>query len=142
MVPNDDCYMDIDENTTDKWGIPVPRFHWKWSEHEINQIRHGFETAKKIFANMGADLGEIPKPEDAILKGGEIIHEVGTARMGDDAKSSVTNQWGQTWDCKNLFIMDGGVFASNPHKNCTLTILTLAMRNSSWLAGQLKQETL
>jgi choline dehydrogenase-like flavoprotein len=50
----------------------------------------------------------------------------------------VTNQWGQTWDCPNLFVMDGGVFASNPHKNCTLTIMTLAMRNSAWLADQLK----
>ena len=139
MVPNEHCYMDIDDKVTDKWGIPVARFHWKWSEHEINQVQHGLETAKKIFANMGVDLGELPAPEKAILKGGEIIHEVGTTRMGSDPKESVTNQWGQTWDCKNLFVMDGGVFASNPHKNCTLTILTLAMRNANWLASQMQQ---
>lgn len=53
--------------------------------------------------------------------------------MGASAKDSVTNQYGQNWDCDKLFVMDGGVFASNPHKNCTLTILTLAMRNASWL---------
>lgn len=142
MLPNDDCYMDIDDSVTDKWGIPVARFHWKWSDREINQVRHGLETAKKIFANMGADVGELPEPEDAILKGGQIIHEVGTTRMGDNPASSVTNQWGQTWDCDNLFIMDAGVFASNPHKNCTLTIMTLAMRNADWLAGQIKQGAL
>ena len=142
MVPNEHCYMEIDKDVKDKWGIPVAKFHWKWSENELNQVRHGLETAKKIFANMDADPGELPSPEEAILKGGEIIHEVGTTRMGDDPGTSVTNEWGQTWDCKNLFIMDGGVFASNPHKNCTLTILTLAMRNSSWLAGQIQQGSL
>ena len=57
--------------------------------------------------------------------------------MGDDAATSVVNQWGRTWDVENLYVMDGGVFASNPHKNCTLTILTLAMRNATQLAAQL-----
>lgn len=55
---------------------------------------------------------------------------------------SVPHVWGQTWDCPNLFVMDAGTFASNPHKNCTLTILTLAMRNADWLAGQIKQGAL
>jgi len=134
--------MEIDDEVTDKWGIPVAKFHWKFSEHEINQVKHGLETAKKIFANMGADVGDLPAPEDAILKGGQIIHEVGATRMGEDPTDSVTNQWGQTWDCPNLFVMDAGTFASNPHKNCTLTILTLAMRNADWLAGQIKQGAL
>jgi choline dehydrogenase-like flavoprotein len=138
MLPNDDCYMDIDPSVTDKWGIPVPRFHWKWSQHELKQVEHGLKTAKAILETMGATVGELPAAEEAIKKGGEIIHEVGTTRMGDSPEDSVTNQWGQTWDCPNLFVMDGGVFASNPHKNCTLTIMTLAMRNSAWLADQLK----
>ena len=86
---------------------------------------------------MGATVGDLPPAEKAISKGGEIIHEVGTTRMGSSKKDSVTNQWGQTWDCNNLFVMDAGVFASNPHKNCTLTIMTLAMRNSTWLAQQI-----
>ena len=142
MLPNDNCYMDIDPSVTDKWGIPVPRFHWKWSEHELKQVEHGLKTAKAILETMGATVGELPTPEEAIKKGGEIIHEVGTTRMGDSPEDSVTNQWGQTWDSPNLFVMDGGVFASNPHKNCTLTIMTLAMRNSAWLATQLEAGTL
>jgi choline dehydrogenase-like flavoprotein len=138
MVPNRHCYMDLDEKVSDKWGIPSARFHWQWASSELNQIQHGLETARDIFRTMGADVSDdLPDPEDAILKGGEIIHEVGTTRMGSSPSDSVTNQWGQTWDCRNLFVMDGGVFASNPHKNCTLTIMTLAMRNASWMASQL-----
>ncbi|PKM20973.1 MAG: GMC family oxidoreductase [Gammaproteobacteria bacterium HGW-Gammaproteobacteria-15] len=142
MLPNEHCYMDIDPQVTDKWGIPVARFHWQWSEHELKQVEHGLKTAKAILETMGATVGELPAAKDAIRKGGEIIHEVGTTRMGSSSKDSVTNQWGQSWDCPNLFVMDGGVFASNPHKNCTLTIMTLAMRNSAWLADQLTAGTL
>lgn len=142
MLPNEHCYMDIDPEVKDKWGIPVARFHWRWSEHELKQVAHGLQTAKAILTTMGATVGELPTPEQAILKGGQIIHEVGTTRMGASPTDSVCNQWGQTWDCPNLFVMDGGVFASNPHKNCTLTIMTLAMRNASWLSEQLLSQKL
>jgi choline dehydrogenase-like flavoprotein len=137
MVPNEHCYMEIDEVVKDKWGIPVAKFHWRWSEQELNQIEHGLKTAKDILTTMGATITDIPSPEEAIKKGGEIIHEVGSTRMGASPEHSVTNQYGQTWDCENVFVMDAGVFASNPHKNCTLTIMTLAMRNASWLSSQL-----
>lgn len=137
MLPNDQSYMEIDDSTVDKWGIPVAKFHFAWSDRELKQIEHGLLTAKLLLETMGAEVGELPVAEKAISKGGEIIHEVGTTRMGTDPKESVTNQWGQTWDCENLFVMDAGVFASNPHKNCTLTIMTLAMRNATWLATQL-----
>ncbi len=137
MLPNANCYLEIDERLKDQWGIPVVKFHWKWSNQELNQVRHGLQTASAIFTNMGATIDALPSPEEAIKKGGQIIHEVGTTRMGNSPKTSVTNQYGQTWDCENIFVMDGGVFASNPHKNCTLTIMTLAMRNATWLASQL-----
>ena len=139
MVPNEHCYMEIDDKVNDKWGIPVVKFHWKWSEQELNQVAHGLQTAKAILTTMGASISKLPDPEKAIKKGGEIIHEVGTTRMGASPSDSVTNQHGQTWDCDNLFVMDGGVFASNPHKNCTLTIMTLTMRNATWLAGQIEK---
>jgi len=143
MLPNNGSYMEIDENVKDQWGIPVAKFHWEWSEHELKQVEHGLQTAKQILENMGAVFDRpLPKAKDAILKGGQIIHEVGSTRMGSSAKTSVTNQWGQTWDCPHLFVMDAGVFASNPHKNCTLTIMTLAMRNASWLSKQLKNRAL
>tara|TARA_B100000900_G_scaffold230679_1_gene195887 strand:+ start:297 stop:1991 length:1695 start_codon:yes stop_codon:yes gene_type:complete len=140
MLPNPHCYMEIDERVKDKWGIPVAKFHWRWSEHEINQVAHGQRTAAKIIELLGGKLGDAKQsPEDAIKKGGEIIHEVGTTRMGTNAKESVTNEWGQTWDVPNLYVMDGGVFASNPHKNCTLTLMTLAMRNADHLSKSMRR---
>ena len=139
MLPNEHCYMDIDENVRDKWGIPVPRFHWQWSQHELSQVRHGLDTIRQIVELMGAELPPLPAPEEAIKKGGEIIHEVGTTRMGTSRRDSVTDQWGKAWDCSNLYVMDGGVFASNPHKNCTLTLMTLAMRNANHLARELSR---
>ena len=140
MLPNPHCYMEIDERVKDKWGIPVAKFHWRWSDHEINQVAHGQRTAGKIIELLGGKLGDAEQsPEDAIKKGGEIIHEVGTTRMGTNAKESVTNEWGQTWDVPNLYVMDGGVFASNPHKNCTLTLMTLAMRNADHLSKSIRR---
>ena len=140
MVASDNCYMEIDEHVKDQWDIPVPRFHWKWSDYELKQVAHGQKTARRIIETMGGYVYQPEQtPEEAIKKGGEIIHEVGTTRMGTTAKNSVTNQWGQTWDVRNLFVMDGGVFASNPHKNCTLTLMTLAMRNADHLGKALRR---
>jgi choline dehydrogenase-like flavoprotein len=138
MLPNDHCYMEIDETVRDQWGIPVVKFHWQWSEQELNQVVHGMETVERLVTTAGGVV-TTPKraPEEMLKKGGEIIHEVGTTRMGASARDSVTDDHGQSWDCPNLFVMDGAVFASNPHKNCTLTLMTLAMRNASWLAGAL-----
>ena len=138
MVQSDNCYCEIDEEVKDKWGIPVLKFHWQWSEQELNQVAHGLEWGKKIIEAMGGIVNNPDvTPQQAIKAGGQIIHEVGTTRMGDNPATSVVNQWGQCWDVDNLYIMDGGVFTSNPHKNCTLTILTLAMRNATHLAEQM-----
>ena len=53
MIPNDDCYAELDPNVKDKFGIPVLRFHWKWSEHEISQAAHMQKTAADIIEAMG-----------------------------------------------------------------------------------------
>ena len=138
MVPNKDCYCELDPNVVDQWGIPVLRFHWKWADHEIKQAEHMQQT----FAELLEQMGGKPKPlsgRDAIKKPGEIIHEVGTARMGSKAAESVTNQWGQTWDVKNLLLLDGATLPSNPDKNPTLTILALAWRSSEWLMEEMKR---
>lgn len=138
MVPNKDCYCELDPKVVDQWGIPVLRFHWKWGDHEIGQAEHMQQT----FAELLSEMGGNPKPlsgRDAIKKPGEIIHEVGCARMGDKASTSVTNQYCQTWDVKNLFLMDGAVMPSNPDKNPTLTILALAWRNCEWLMDGMKK---
>jgi choline dehydrogenase-like flavoprotein len=73
-----------------------------------------------------------------IAAGGRIIHEVGVTRMGSDPKTSVLNANCQAWDAKNLFVTDGGPLTSQADKNCTWTILALAMRTSEYIAEQRK----
>jgi choline dehydrogenase-like flavoprotein len=143
MIPNADSWCEIDPAAKDQWGIPTLRFHFKWSEHELNMVRHFQQTTKQIIERLGGVInwGDDP-PEQSISKGGQIIHEVGTTRMGDDPETSVTNQYGQTWDVPNLFIADGGVFPSKAHKNPTLTIMALAWRGSEYLADQLGKQNL
>jgi choline dehydrogenase-like flavoprotein len=143
MIPNADSYCEIDSESKDKWGIPTLRFHFKWSQHELNMVAHFQQTTKAIIERLGGRLeyGDVT-PAEAISKGGQIIHEVGTTRMGDSATNSVTNQYGQTWDVDNLFITDGGVFATKAHKNPTLTIMTLAWRSCDYLADQLGRREL
>ena len=138
MIPNKDCYCELDPKVVDQWGIPVLRFHWKWSDHEIKQAEHMQQT----FAEMIELMGGTAKPKsgrDAIQRPGEIIHEVGTARMGPDERTSITNEYCQTWEVKNLFLMDGAVLPSNPDKNPTLTILALAWRSSEYLMEEMKR---
>jgi choline dehydrogenase-like flavoprotein len=79
---------------------------------------------------------------EAIAPGGFIIHEVGGAIMGADRQKSVTNEWCQTWDVKNLFLTDGAVFASNADKNPTLTIMALAWRSADHIADMMRRKEL
>ncbi len=144
MIPNDDCYCEIDPDVVDQWGIPVLRFHWKWAEAELLQAKHMQETFREIIDTMGGQVIENPelKKDYGIKKGGEIIHEVGSARMGDDPKTSACNQFCQTWDHKNLFLTDGASFASNADKNPTLSIMAIAWRATEYMAAEAKKGNL
>ncbi|HTK53877.1 MAG TPA: GMC family oxidoreductase [Gemmatimonadaceae bacterium] len=141
QIPNDDCYCEIDPTVVDQYGIPVLRFHWKWTDHEINQVKHMQETFRAIIAEMGGEaFSPMPTKEQdyGIANGGSIIHELGGARMGKDAATSVVNANCQAHDVKNLFIADGAPFVSQADKNPTWTILALSMRTSDYIAQQRK----
>ena len=95
QVISDDCYCEIDPDKVDKWGIPVLRFHWKWSQHEIRQVKHMQDTFEALIHAMGGTpLWKKPGPESdyGIATGGRIIHELGCVQMGSDPKKSVLNQ--------------------------------------------------
>lgn len=141
MVPNEDSYCEIDPNTVDQWGIPVLRFHWKWTDHEYQQVKHMQETFRAIIAEMGGQaMNPMPSAEQGygIAAGGRIIHELGVTRMGNDPRSSVVNRNCQAHDVKNLFVVDGGPFVSQADKNPTWTILALAWRTSDHIVAQRK----
>ena len=133
MIPHDDTYCEIDPNVVDAYGIPVLRFHAKFSEHEVNQAKHMQETFREIIHEMGGTPLS-PMPTREALYGlepvGRIIHEVGTTRMGNDPRTSVLNAHCQSWDVKNMFVTDGAPFVSNADKNPTLSILALAWRTT------------
>jgi choline dehydrogenase-like flavoprotein len=145
MIPNRDSYCEIDEDVVDKWGIPVLRFHWKWSDHEIKQTKHMQETFRQLIEHMGGvALDKMPGKDEGygIAKGGQIIHEVGCVRMGDSPRTSVLNQYCQAHEVKNLFVADGGPFVTNADKNVTWTILALSMRTSEHIAEEFKKGNL
>jgi choline dehydrogenase-like flavoprotein len=139
MIPNEDCYCEIDPDVVDEWGIPVLRFHWKWSEHELNMAAHMQRTFATIVEEMGGRVLSTVQEDGAkaIAAPGQIIHEVGGVRMGSRPDDSVLNEWCQAWEVANLFVMDGGPFVTNPDKNCTHTLMALAWRSSDYLIQQL-----
>ena len=141
MIPNEKSYCEIDPDRKDQWGIPVLRFHFAWTDHEYNQVRHMQQTFRALVQEMGGTVfNQMPTREQGygIAAGGQIIHELGTVRMGSTEKNSALNAQCQAWDCKNLFVTDGGPFVTNPDKNVTWTILALAMRTSEYIAQQRK----
>ena len=136
---------ELDPNVVDQFGIPVLRFNYKWSDYERLQAKHMQDTCEEIFHAMGATpLGDKPgKDKDyGLLAPGQIIHEVGTTRMGDDPKTSVTNSMCQLHDAKNVFVVDAGPFTSQADKNCTWTIMALSMRTSEFVVEELKKQNL
>jgi choline dehydrogenase-like flavoprotein len=144
MIPNADSYCEIDPTVVDKWGIPVLRFHYKWSDYELNQVKHMQETFRAIIQEMGGTpTSPMPSKEDGygIAAGGRIIHEVGVTRMGNNPSSSVLNRNCQAHDVKNLFVADGGPLPSQADKNCTWTILALSMRTAEYIAEARKAGT-
>ncbi len=192
MIPNEQSFCEIDPEVKDQWGIPVLRFHWGWSDHELNQVRHMQDTFRAILESMGGriaptsargggagqpttglgpqrgqqapqtgqagpqtgqtnapagqptstgqPMGQAAAPgRPPISRGGAIIHEVGTVRMGDDPQTSVLNKYCQAHDVRNLFVADAAPFVSNADKNPTHTIVALAWRTAEYLADELRK---
>jgi choline dehydrogenase-like flavoprotein len=142
MIPNEKSYCEIDPEKKDRYGIPVLRFHWEWSDNEINQVKHMQETFRALIEQMGGTVSN-PMPDKSrgygISNGGSIIHEVGGVRMGEDSRSSALNANCQAHECKNLFVADGAPFVGQADKNPTWTILALAWRTSEGIARMMKE---
>lgn len=139
-------YCEIDPKVVDKYGIPVLRFNVKPTEYEIKQAKHMKETFKEIMHAMGAVItfggDDDEKNNYGLHAPGNIIHEAGTVRMGNDPKRSALNKWCQAHDCKNLFCVDGGPFVSQADKNITWTILALSMRTSEYIIDEMKKRNI
>ncbi len=141
MIPNEQSYCEVDSSAVDQWGIPVLKFHFQWGQEEVHMARHMQETFQEIVNAAGGKVIESSGAEQdwGISAGGQGIHEVGGARMGNSPKTSILNSYCQAWECKNLFVTDGAPFVSLGDKNPTLTILALAWRTSEHIASEMKK---
>jgi choline dehydrogenase-like flavoprotein len=145
MIPNEDCYCELDPTTVDRFGIPVLRFHWKFTDHEYNQARHMQQTFRSLIEAMGGTVfSQMPSREQGfgLATGGTIIHELGGVRMGNDRSRSVVNANCQAHDVKNLFVADGSPFVTQADKNPTWTILALAWRTADYITREKKAGTI
>jgi choline dehydrogenase-like flavoprotein len=140
MLSRHENYTEIDPNgVVDAWGIPVLRIHIQHSDNEREMAKDAAETSEEILRAAGAEVtwkgGQLTAP-------GRIIHELCTARMGSDRKTSVLNKFNQCWDAKNVFVTDGASFVSSACQNPTLTILALTMRACDYIADESKRGNL
>ncbi len=129
-------HVSIDKNVVDAWGIPVLRIDTKYTDNEFNMARDAVDTSVALAEAAGFEVltkNYDPNPP------GYSIHELGTARMGDDPKTSVLNKWSQSHDIRNLVVVDGSSFVSSGWQNPTITLTALAMRAAEHLAEEMRQ---
>ncbi len=135
-LPRWESYVEIDPHIADVFGIPVLRVHMAYGENELAMVKDMAESAGEMLEVAGAkSIRTYVRPSVP----GWAIHEVGIARTGSDPKKSVLNQFQQTHDIKNLFVMDGAGFTSSACQNPTLTIMALCVRSCDYLMGEMKR---
>jgi choline dehydrogenase-like flavoprotein len=137
VLPRFDNFVAIDPKVVDKFGIPVLRITMTWGENEKAMIPDMAVTASKMLEAAGARNIEPFTHLDRVP--GYGIHEMGTARMGRDPKTSVLNEFLRTHDINNLYVMDASSFVSGACQNPTLTIMALAVRGCDHLMEEMKR---
>ncbi len=135
-LPNHNNYVELDKEKVDAWGIPALKIDSSWGENELALRKDMSITAAEMLAAAGAHDIETFVQNDPP---GFAIHEMGTARMGRDPKTSVLNSYNQSHDVKNLFITDGAAMASSSCVNPSLTYMALTARACDYAVQQLKK---
>ncbi|HSF16927.1 MAG TPA: GMC family oxidoreductase [Vicinamibacteria bacterium] len=139
MLPYHGNRVFIDEKRTDKWGLPVLAIDCEMGENErlmrVDMMNDMAETLEAAGAKevRTYDRGYAP---------GMGIHEMGTARMGRDPRTSVLNRWNQVWDAPNVFVTDGACMTSAACQNPSLTYMALTARAANYAVGELERHNL
>lgn len=124
-LPNYNNFVELDKNLVDAWGIPSLKIHCSFGENEL-ALRKDMSIAGAEMLSAAGAVSIQPFMDDD--PPGFSVHEMGTARMGSDSKTSVLNSWNQCHDVKNLFITDGGCMTSSGCVNPSLTYMALTAR--------------
>jgi choline dehydrogenase-like flavoprotein len=139
VLPRYENAVSIDPNVKDAWGIPVLKFDYTFGDNEKKMAEDMANTAKEMFEAAGIEIIGVDRE---LLTPGWSIHELGTARMGSGPKTSVLNQFQQSHDVKNLFVVDGSSHVNASCQNPTWTIMALAWRSCDHLADELRKGNL
>ena len=138
-LPNHNNYVDVDKEKPDAWGIPTLKIHCAWGENELAMSKDIAIQAGEMLAAAGARDIEIFQ---RISPPGLAIHEMGTARMGRDPKTSVLNAHNQAHDARNLFMTDGACMVSSSCVNPSLTYMALTARACDFAVSEMKKNNL
>ncbi len=138
-LPQWENSCELDKNVVDAWGIPVLKLNCAYGDNERHMLEDMAEAAGEMLEAAGTKNIRTHKRMSTF---GQTIHEVGTARMGNDPKTSVLNKWCQAHDVKNLFLTDGASFVSCGNQNPTLTMMALTVRACDYLVEQFRKNEL
>ncbi len=143
-LPRADNYVELAEKT-DPWGIPVLRIHASWSENELAMRADVKTQAAEMLEAIGC---RNVRMQDGLEEGritampGGAIHEMGTARMGRDPKTSVLNGHNQVWDAPNVFVTDGACMSSSSCVNPSITYMALTARAAAHAVDEINRKSL
>ena len=135
VLPDRNNRVTLDPEVKDAWGIPVLKFDYRFGENEKKMIVDMADSLEEMLKTAGAEdiqIGREPLPE------GWSIHEIGTARMGDDPKTSVTDKFCRLHDVKNVYLADASPYVSGGTQNTTWTILAMCWRTMDYLKEEMK----
>jgi choline dehydrogenase-like flavoprotein len=135
VLPRKENRITLDPHVRDAWGLPVMRFDYRFGDNELKMAKDMGDTIEEMLRAAGAEdisIGRHPLPE------GWSIHEIGTARMGDDPRTSVTDRFCRLHDAKNVYLADGAPFVSGGTQNTTWTILAMAWRSMDHLKEEMR----
>jgi len=136
ILPYHDNKITLDKDVKDKWGLPVLSMDAGLKENELNMRK---DIIKELVAMYEAAGVKNITTWDKNYAIGQGIHEMGSARMGKDPKTSVLNAHNQVWDAQNVFVTDGACMTSSACQNPSLTYMALTARAAQYAVDELKK---
>jgi len=135
VLPRKENRVTLDPETKDAWGIPVLRFDYRFGDNELKMAKDMADSAEEMLKAAGAENIKIDREP---LPPGWSIHEIGTARMGDDPKTSVTDKFCRLHDVPNVYVADAAPFVSGGTQNTTWSILAMCWRTMDYLKERMR----
>ena len=136
ILPYHDNKISLNKTIKDKWGLPVLSMDAGLKENELKMRK---DIIKELVAMFEASGVKNVTTWDKDYNIGQGIHEMGTARMGNDPKTSVLNSHNQVWDALNVFVTDGAAMTSSACQNPSLTYMALTARAAEYAVSELKK---